>query len=440
MKKIKIIVGVPFFLTTVAQAYIGLIEEASGLREETPQGRCYCELTGESCATDACDPMLLAIADFNEYYGKSENDLRTYLALKGLTSEHKRIIEWCLANPPKPTDLPDPQGTEAATAATPLLVMDEDDPELAAALALSLAENQPGSNVEAVSLSTLRQDEENRKRLNDYVMLFLRLSWEEACKIVEMSNDPIAERALNEALERGYFQSAPQPPMPAVEYPSLPVCYTFKLQDESGKSLYVEGDLHFKSPDKILPPFPLIFHYNGGGDSSKYSHSEIIAILDEETLPLELISFLGDQNLNQIQFFEAWCRPLQDTINYFTHPWAMDRMIENRAVNVASGMLNCSNLEPINGEIGVSGVVTQTMSFHDGIYLSGNCARFKITDPTKLAKGWFVSIYRQKAIVVFWHFIPQGTIDYTLDGLPIITTDEPRIVKCELEPLFLPQK
>ena len=231
---------------------------------------------------------------------------------------------------------------------------------------------------------------------------------------------------------------------------------TFPFYDEADVPFYSEDDLRMQTG---LFPFPLIFHYNSGGDTSECPFSRIMREIALADIPAQVSAFLAEQAIDseQIQCFEAWCMPLYPTMNYFTHPWAMDRMVENREVLVASGMFNPVNLSPTNGEIGINTVITQNMYFHDRTFLSRNCARFKMVDFTIPAKAWFVSIYDpssnpgknaeinqiKRAIVVYWHFIPdvpEQIFVETLSGEIIDIYGGDGDPTGTLHPLFTPQK
>ncbi|MDR0647446.1 MAG: hypothetical protein LBF43_03360 [Puniceicoccales bacterium] len=176
-------------------------------------------------------------------------------------------------------------------------------------------------------------------------------------------------------------------------------------------------------------PFPLIFHYRQGGDDSKKSEFRIKdTSLTFDNLPSNIQGILQSRNIPvaDIQIFEAFAKLEEVDCNYFTHAWAMDIMIENRLAVVESGIFEAFNLQAVNGEIGINGLVPQTMSFHDKIYLSGNSARFHVNDVNQLVGGWFVSVYdpthatnqangntegqRLRAIVVKWTLIPSSWI------------------------------
>ena len=173
-------------------------------------------------------------------------------------------------------------------------------------------------------------------------------------------------------------------------------------------------------------PFPLIVHYNNGGADSTSDDFQINAQPPTEAaIPQSVRNFVQQQNLQNVQYFEAYCKSTQVYCNYFTHTWSMDKMIANRVTSVSTGMFEAHNLAPINGQIGVNALVAQNMSYHDSVYLSGNVARFQILNPTQLADAWFISVYnpqpndgniaankQQKTIVVHWYFFKNGmTID-----------------------------
>lgn len=181
---------------------------------------------------------------------------------------------------------------------------------------------------------------------------------------------------------------------------------------------YPENDFRIRTG---LSPFPIIFHYNTGSETSFYSD---IRITEKEITFTEIPEAIkiALKDIEDIEIYEAYCQLKQTDCNYFTHTWSMDRMIENRCTNIASGIYESENLEAVNGEIGINNLVPQTMSFHDKIYLSGNSARFKISNFNQIAQGWFVSYYdssknaqcgnnpinqKRKAIVIYWTFIPK---------------------------------
>lgn len=227
---------------------------------------------------------------------------------------------------------------------------------------------------------------------------------------------------------------------------------------------YAEKDLRFQP---TILPFPNIFHYNKGGVTSEYSEFRIIdKKVNLEDMPAALRGFIENQGFVQadgtptdkIEIFEAYCRLMQGNMNYFTHAWAMDKMIGNRNVVVSSGMFDAVNLSPINGEVGVNTVVDQVMSFHDKIYLSGNGARFKVNNFLNPAEAWFVSIYDptkagnvgknaacnqiKRAVVVHWYFIPEPQWEVLAGVAPygeVINAWYDGAVR-EIAPLFTPQK
>ncbi len=181
---------------------------------------------------------------------------------------------------------------------------------------------------------------------------------------------------------------------------------------------YPENDFRIKTG---LSPFPIIFHYNTGVETSFYAD---ICITEKEITVTEIPEAIkiALKDIEDIEIYEAYCQLKQTDCNYFTHTWSMDRMIENRRTNIASGIYEPENLEAVNGEIGINNLVPQIMSFHDKIYLSGNSARFKISNFNQMAQGWFVSYYdpsknaqcgnnpinqKRKAIVIYWTFIPK---------------------------------
>lgn len=167
-----------------------------------------------------------------------------------------------------------------------------------------------------------------------------------------------------------------------------------------------------------VPPFPLIFHYNKGGDNSTSDFFLINAQPPAAaTIPQSVSNFITQNTLKNVQYFEAYCESTQADCNYFTHTWSMDKMIADRVTKVFTGMFEAHNLAPVDGEIGVNTLVAQNMHYHGSVYLSGDVARFQIVDPNQLADAWFISVYNYdpndgnipanqqgKTIVVHWYF------------------------------------
>ena len=174
---------------------------------------------------------------------------------------------------------------------------------------------------------------------------------------------------------------------------------------------------------KIVPPFPLIFHYNAGDEDSTSDFFLINAQQPTgDEIPQSVSNFITQNTLQNVQYFEAYCESTQADCNYFTHTWSMDKMIDDRITTVSTGMFEAHNLAPINGQIGVNALVAQNMSYHGSVYLSGDSAKFQIVDPNQLADAWFISVYNpqdndgnisdnqvQKTIVVHWYFYSEGT-------------------------------
>lgn len=183
---------------------------------------------------------------------------------------------------------------------------------------------------------------------------------------------------------------------------------------------YSENDLRRQS---CMFPFPIIFYYNGGGETSEISYD--VRITDEE-LSIDILPENIKKELKgvaNVEVYKAYCKLEQAECNYFTHAWSMDRMIEDRTTYIKSGIYEHENLAAIDGMIGINSLVGQEMYFHGKFFLSGNSARFKIKNMSQLAKGWFVSYYDpdknancgnnpvnqvKKAIVVHWTFIPKN--------------------------------
>ena len=205
-------------------------------------------------------------------------------------------------------------------------------------------------------------------------------------------------------------------------------------------------------------PFPIIFHYRQGGLTSESSEHRIARNDHPEQAPNDLPQAISDllANINDVQYFEAYCKLKSQNCNYFTHSWSMDRMIENRMTRVSSGMYEPHNLQPINGMIGVNNLVEQEMHFHGSIYLSGNVAQFQVVDMNNIADAWFVSLYDPnrnqnsnnaainqqsvKAIVVHWYLIPNNVQPQAEFLQYVLANWETGHMPGDLNPQFIPQQ
>ena len=169
------------------------------------------------------------------------------------------------------------------------------------------------------------------------------------------------------------------------------VCNAINFIDFNVFAIYNSSDFRAQSG---AAPFPIIFHYNKGSTSSTWDEIRINAQTPAaEIIPQNVINFIQQNHLQNVQYFEAYCKSTQVNCNYFTHTWSMDKMIANRLTNVSTGMFEANNLAPINNEVGINTLVAQNMSYHDSVYLSGNVARFKIVNSAQLADAWFISVY-----------------------------------------------
>ena len=186
---------------------------------------------------------------------------------------------------------------------------------------------------------------------------------------------------------------------------------------------YSNMDLRFSS---YQAPFPIIFHYLQGGTSSIAPDYRILRNDNPNNvpngLPAGITIELQTRGIQNVQYFEAYCKAENRACNYFTHLWSMDKMVENRIANISSGIYAPNNLTAFQGQIGVNNLVQQSMSFHDKIYLSGNVARFTITNMNQVADAWFLSVYApkvnqgvnaqvnqtSKAIVIHWYIFPPN--------------------------------
>lgn len=209
---------------------------------------------------------------------------------------------------------------------------------------------------------------------------------------------------------------------------------------------------HFDQGDmRVLhwtPPMPLVYNYenansnrqitqNGGTVksvedlSSPYEYLYITNILQRVNCPQGIQQTLNalqvtDGNLCVLEVYVE-CATADDkrqyAYNWFSHTWAMDKMIENRNVFVGAGVWDANNIVVMGGDLGANGLIEQSLSFHDGEYLSGNVCKFKIGDLNEPADGWFVSYYdpdknkncgnrpenqQKKAIVMHVFFITPG--------------------------------
>ena len=216
---------------------------------------------------------------------------------------------------------------------------------------------------------------------------------------------------------------------------------------------YDENDFRYQS---ATFPFPIVFHYNAGGQKSTWSEARVsekeMSIADVPETIKQVLAGIDD-----VEVYKAFCKLEQAECNYFTHTWSMDHMVKNRFTYISSGVYNAKNLEAIAGQIGINSLVEQGMSFHDTVYLSGNSARFKIVDMNQVAEGWFVSYYdparnancgnvainqKKKAIIVHWTFIPKNL--FNVEKLPslknVIENWDKEDIKLDLKPQFTPVK
>lgn len=190
--------------------------------------------------------------------------------------------------------------------------------------------------------------------------------------------------------------------------------------------LHFDGDKKDLRAKARLRIFPMIFHYLEGGKTSEMymGHDRVVNFLEthcdsgEEEVkkvlyksgkkfPTEVKNELAQKRIKpeELKIYRVeGCMPKFADCNYYTHCWAMDRMVEDVKVNVMNGIFYSNNIEVVNGEIGINKFVSQQMSYHDNNCLSPNNARFKIKDLNKRASGWFVSICGKKAIAVYWKF------------------------------------
>lgn len=227
---------------------------------------------------------------------------------------------------------------------------------------------------------------------------------------------------------------------------------------------YNDSDMRTQT---FTQPFPIIFHYERGGDDSVTPDYRIARNDHPEQAPNDLPQAINDllAGTNDVQYFEAYCKLERQNCNYFTHSWSMDRMIENRMTHVSSGMYEPHNLQPINGMIGANNLVEQVMHFHDSTYLSGNVARFQVVDMNNVADAWFVSVYnpnrnqepyntrsttyrsynahinqQRKAIVVHWYLIPNNVQPQAKLLQDALANWYTRDAEENLTPQFVPQQ
>ena len=226
---------------------------------------------------------------------------------------------------------------------------------------------------------------------------------------------------------------------------------------------YSENDFRYQSG---LFPFPIIFHYNRGGLNSTWSE---VRIAEKEMTLTDVPDAIQQVlvGIDDVEVYEAFCLLNEQNCNYFTHTWSIDKMdtkANDKFTIIASGIYESKNLNGnVPESIGINSLIGQGMSFHRGNpdrenwYLSGNSARFKISDMNQVAEGWFVSYYdpiknancgnsainqKKKAIVVHWTFIPKNL--FNVEKLPalksIIENWDKEDVKCDLKPQFIPVK
>lgn len=115
-----------------------------------------------------------------------------------------------------------------------------------------------------------------------------------------------------------------------------------------------------------------------------------------------------------IRYYVAFTQPKNPVCNLFPHLVFLPRMEwldrgKSLASNVSMGIYGAVNLGGVNGSGGLpfSGAANFSISYHDWNMLSGNVGRFQITDPRKLAEGWFLMRQGPVAVVVHWYFFPS---------------------------------
>jgi hypothetical protein len=158
--------------------------------------------------------------------------------------------------------------------------------------------------------------------------------------------------------------------------------------------------------------FPLFFHYREGGTSSVRTFpKEIFRI----TSPLSstIAAVLGSEGVDvpAVPIYYVKVTLVYPLFNWFTHPYFMTAMptvgtpLPTVIVNVKSGIFEGRNLRAVDNQVGINTLVLQSLSFHDGRFLSGNVANVSLIDPSQPASGCFVSICDGRAIVVYVDFV-----------------------------------
>ncbi|MDR1665536.1 MAG: hypothetical protein LBR62_00610 [Puniceicoccales bacterium] len=174
----------------------------------------------------------------------------------------------------------------------------------------------------------------------------------------------------------------------------------------------------FRQRNDIAGKLPILFHYRAGGtDSARTFLKEIFRI----TSPLSpaIAAVLGSEGVNPttVPVYYLKTTLIYPLFNWFTQPCFMTEMptvgtpLPTIIINVKSGIFEGRNLMAVENQMGINTLVLQTLSFHDGKYLSGNVANVSLIDPSQPASGCFVSICDGRAIVVYVDFVPEETED-----------------------------
>lgn len=175
-------------------------------------------------------------------------------------------------------------------------------------------------------------------------------------------------------------------------------------------------------------PFPQVLYYADGDFNPRGIDYRIVT--NTPDIPLadmpKNINEILQGRAQKVHYYEAYACiiPGQSTYNYFLHTAFIPSMQqENIKFEASVGMFNTENIgEAVEGHKLFPSIFTNVRySYHDGACLSGNVARFQISDLNKPADGWFVGICQNNAIVVHWFFFtPQSgmRIEYKGRRLP----------------------
>ena len=173
----------------------------------------------------------------------------------------------------------------------------------------------------------------------------------------------------------------------------------------------------------LIPPLPAIFCYGQGSLNSTSANYSIYMELPRaaELLPPGILQELNSKGIevqnvpmylltSEMPTYPnvlpgGWVKRAEGVdLNYFTHCWIHDRMVENRNTAVASGVFEPKGITAgSENSLGINSLASYGQNFHDRVYLSGPMARFRLTsyEESPIASGWFLSISGDKAVICY---------------------------------------